>query len=91
MTQSLSMSEAREQLTRLPEQLAEAPNTGAVTITRHGEPVLAVLSYDFYEAIMETLEIVSDPNELASVRAGLQDIVEGRTVSLAEAEKRLGL
>lgn len=91
MAQSLSMSEAREQLTRLPEQLAETPGTGAVTITRHGEPVLAVLPYDFYESIMETLEIVSDPGELASVRAGLQDIVEGRTVSLAEAERRLGL
>jgi antitoxin YefM len=89
--QSLSMSEAREQLTRLPERLAEAPETDAITITRHGEPVLAVLPYDFYESIMETLEIMSDPDELSAVRAGLQDLVEGRTISLAEAKRRLGV
>lgn len=91
MAQSLSMSEAREQLTRLPEQLAAAPETHAVTITRHGEPVLAVLPYDFYESIMETLEIMTDPDELATIRAGLQDLTDGHTVSLADAKRRLGL
>ncbi len=54
----LSIAEAREQLTRLPEILSEDDETAAATITRHGKPVLAVLPWDVYESIVETLAIL---------------------------------
>jgi prevent-host-death family protein len=85
------MSEARQQLTRLPEQLADAHNEAAVTVTRHGEPVLAVLPYDLYESIMETLEIVGDPELMQALRQSIKEIEAGQTVSLDELDKRLGL
>jgi antitoxin YefM len=89
MTRTLSMSEARELLTRLPEQFDQQADLHAVTVTRRGEPVLAVLPYDLYESIMETMEIMSDPDLLNAVRDGLADILENRTVSLDQLEERL--
>jgi prevent-host-death family protein len=91
MPYTLSMSEARQQLTRLPEQLADPHNEATVTVTRHGEPVLAVLPYDLYESIMETLEIVGDPELMQALRQSIKEIEAGQTVSLEELDKRLGL
>ena len=81
----LSMAGARDKLTRLPEILADEDEAGAATITRHGKPVLAVLPWETYESIIETLEILSDKELMASVRRGIEDVDEGRTVPLDEA------
>ena len=91
MPRTLTMTEARECLTRLPEELASDLEPGALTVTPHGEPVLAVLPYDFYQSLMETLEIMGDHDGLNVIREGLADVETGRTVSLAEAQSRLGL
>ncbi len=52
--QILSISEARKELPRLPEQFEEQP--GYVTITRYGKPVMTVLPYDTYRFLLGTLE-----------------------------------
>jgi PHD/YefM family antitoxin component YafN of YafNO toxin-antitoxin module len=46
------------QITRLPEHFDEIPET--ITVTRHGKPVMAILPWDLYESLMETLEVMSD-------------------------------
>ncbi len=45
---TLSMTEAREQLTQLPEILTEDGDSHLATITRHGKPVLAVMPWEVY-------------------------------------------
>jgi prevent-host-death family protein len=87
MTQ-LTISEARKALLDLPEQLARSSER-AVTITRRGQPVLAVLPWEFYESIVETLDILGDPEMVAALRASLDDLKRGRLISNAEAKKRL--
>ncbi len=77
---TLSIGEARDRLTRLPEELAQADHPEAITVTRRGEPVLAVLSWEFYEALMETLDILGDPEQLELLRQGIRDVSDGRTV-----------
>ena len=89
MAQTLNITEARERLTQLPEELGEAHE--ALTITRHGEPVLAVLPWELYEAIMETLEILGDAEQMAALRQGIQDLAEGRTVPWEQVKAELGL
>ena len=87
--EGLSITEARSRLTRLPEQLA---NMGwAVPLTRHGKPVMALMAWDLYEAIEETLEIMGDPDLMAALRMSIEDVAEGRVRSLAEVEADLGL
>ena len=86
----LTISEARKALLNLPERLARTPER-AVTITRRGQPVLAVLPWEFYESIVETLDILGDPEMVKVLRESLEDLKRGRLVSNAEAKKRLGV
>jgi antitoxin YefM len=83
-----SISEIREEITRLPEQFEQEP--GAVTVTRHGKPVMAILPWELYESIMETLEIMGDAELMAAFRQGVKDIEEGRVKPLDDVLKELG-
>ena len=86
----LTISEARKVLLNLPEKLARTSER-AMTITRRGRPVLAILPWEFYESIVETLEILGDPEMVQALRESLEDLKGGRVVSNAEAKKRLGV
>ena len=83
-----SISEIREVITRLPEQFEKEP--GVVMVTRHGKPTMAILPWELYESIMETLEIMSDAELLAAFRQGVRDIEEGRVKPLDDVLKELG-
>ena len=48
MHKDIPMTEARHELTSLPERLAKEP--GAIAVTRRGKPVLAVMPWDLYES-----------------------------------------
>lgn len=84
------MVEARKLLTKLSDELAEHPEIGAVKVTRRGKPVLAIMSWDLYESVTETLEIMSDPEMMAAFRQGVKDLEEGRTIPLEQLKKELG-
>ncbi len=86
----LTISEARRALLELPERLARASEP-AISITRRGRPVLAVMPWEFYESIVETLDLLSDPVMVSALRESLEDLKRGRLVSNAEAKKRLGV
>ncbi|MBT4139683.1 MAG: type II toxin-antitoxin system Phd/YefM family antitoxin [Candidatus Latescibacteria bacterium] len=89
MPQTLSIGEMRKNINRLPEQLAESPETGAITITRRGKPVLAVLSWDLYESVLETLEIVADEKLMKTFRKSIQELDSGQGIPWEEAQKEL--
>lgn len=91
MAHNLSMSEAREQLTRMPDQFDEAGAAKAITVTRHGKPVLAVLPYELYESIMETLDVMGDPELMDQLRQSVREIDEGKTISIDDLDRALGL
>jgi antitoxin YefM len=83
-----SISEIREQITRLPEQFERNPEV--VAVTQHGKPVMAILPWALYESIMETLEVMSDPELMEAFREGVKDMEEGRVQPLNEVLKELG-
>ncbi|GLY19438.1 antitoxin RelB [Kineosporia sp. NBRC 101677] len=60
-------------------------------ITRNGEVDAVLMSIDDLEALEETLEILSDPDEVAAIREGLADIEAGDTRTIAEVRRELGL
>ena len=86
-TKELTISEAREQLTSLPEQLDR--HSGAVAVTRRGKPVLALLSWDVYESIVETLEIMGDEALMAELRQAMQEVSAGEAIDWERALKEL--
>jgi PHD/YefM family antitoxin component YafN of YafNO toxin-antitoxin module len=52
--------------------------------------VLALLPWELYESILETLEVLSDPETTAALQSSLEDIRKGRLVGHEAARKRLG-
>ena len=56
----LSISQARSTLSQLCNDLAEHPHKGAIRITNNGEPKAVLIGHSLFEALIETLEIVSD-------------------------------
>jgi antitoxin YefM len=91
---TLSIVEAREQLTRLPEQfdqeLKTHRNLSAIKVTRHNKPVLAILPWDLYESIVETLEILGDEEQMAELRQSIQEAAEGKGESWEAVKRELG-
>jgi prevent-host-death family protein len=85
----LSISEARNQLTRLAARLQV--RNDAVEVTSRGKPVLAILPWALYESLMETMEIMADKDLMAQVREGIKEYKAGKGITLEAAKKRLGL
>ncbi len=90
MTQTLSIMEARAKLTALPEEFERNPETATITVTRRGKPVLAVMPWDLYDSLIETIEILGDEELMKALRKSLQDVKKGRTYTIAEVRKSLG-
>jgi len=80
MASTLSIGEMRKTINRLPEQLAESPETGAITITRRGKPVLAVLSWELYESVLETLEVMADEELMKVFKKSVQELETGQGI-----------
>jgi antitoxin YefM len=85
----VSMADARANLREL---LDNVKNTHArYRITRNGEADAVLISVDDLEALEETLEILSDPDEVAAIREGLSDVEAGNVFTVAQVRRELGL
>ena len=91
MTETLTISEARNQLLKLPRKLGKKSGPHAVMVTQHGKPVLTILPAEFYESLVETLEIMGDAELMASIRKGVKELKEGKGIPLEQLKKELGL
>ena len=84
----IPITEARNKFMKLPDQAAKHE---VLAITRRNKEVMAVMSWELYEGLLETLEIMSDPKHIHNLKMALEDVKAGRTYSLQEAYERLGL
>jgi antitoxin YefM len=91
MSQTLSIMEARKQLTSLPESLLHDGRIDVLEITRRGKPVLAVMPWELYEAVSETLEVMGDKELMAQLRQSIQEMDSEKLVSWQDAKQELGL
>jgi PHD/YefM family antitoxin component YafN of YafNO toxin-antitoxin module len=87
-TKELTTVDARRELTKLPEKLGAEPAT--VAVTRRGKPVLAIMTWEDYQIIQETLEILSDDEAVEQLRLSIKDVKEGKTIPWQEAKAKLG-
>lgn len=91
MTRTLPMMEARKQLTSLPETLRHDGEIDVMEITRRGKPVLAVMPWELYDAIAETLEVMGDKALRAQLRQSIEEMEQGKTIPWDQAKRELGL
>jgi antitoxin YefM len=87
MTRFLTITETRKQLLDLPDQLNDEP----LIITKHGKPAMVALGYEQFESLMETLEVLSDPDLMATLRQSMTQADQGQTISLDDAIAHLAL
>jgi prevent-host-death family protein len=85
------MTKARAKLPDLPETLARSRGKKTVAITRRGKRVLAVMPWDQYESLVETMEILSDRPLMRRIRLSIKQADAGHFVPLEDVERRLGL
>lgn len=86
-TEYIPIVKARAMLSQLPERLS-AENRAAA-LTRHGKPVLAVMPWDLFETLMETMEIMGDAEMMAALRRSIEEVREGNLVPLEQVEAEL--
>ena len=89
MLQTMPMIEARNKFTSLPEALESNPEAGGVAITRRGIPVMAIMSWEFYESLLETLEIMGDQALVPLLSKSLNEATRRKTISWETVKKKL--
>jgi antitoxin YefM len=86
--QKIPITEARNKFMKLPDQTAKDQ---IIAVTRRNKEVMAVMSWELYEGLLETLEVLSDPELIKQLRSAIEDVKAGRTHSLSDAHERLRL
>ena len=75
---TVTLSDAK---THLPRLLAEVSEIGErIIITRSGRPAGVLLSIEEYDGLVETLEILADPELSKAVRQGLAEVSDGDVI-----------
>jgi antitoxin YefM len=89
MAKVVPFSDARSHLTELLDEIEEIHEH--VVITRNGRPAAVVMSQDEYESLIETLEVLSDPELMAALAESDEDVAAGRVQPWEEVKRELGL
>ena len=87
MARELPITEARAKLTQIANDLVDSQ--GTVTVTNRGKPMMTLIGYEMYESIMESLEIMSDPELMARLRQSLREARHGDVIGLDEVKREL--
>ena len=86
--QKITITQARNRLMKLPDKTAD---NEIIAVTRRNKEVMALMSWELYEGLLETIEILADPEFMGQIKKGLENIELGKTYSVKEARNRLGL
>jgi len=76
---TVPLATVRNQLSAVVDDVARTHDT--VTITRNGVPAVVVVSVDDYESVMETLALVTNPEDRARIDEAEQSVAEGDVAS----------
>jgi len=87
MAKTVPVRELRANLSRLLSDVVDRRDH--VLVTRNGRPAAALVPVDEYEALEESAEILSDPDALAALEAGLAELSRDETVTLENLRREL--
>lgn len=87
MTHTITLKELRPELPKVVDQIHN--KWERYIVTKHGKPSIVMLSIQDYDALMETLDILTDPKAVKSLKQGEEDLRKGKTRNWAEVKARL--
>lgn len=80
---TISVTDARARLPELVDDVSGRLNE--YVITKHGRAHAVLMSAEEHEALLETLDILSDSAAMERIRRGLDELGRGETVSFEDA------
>jgi antitoxin YefM len=80
MSKTVPFTEARAGLTELLDEIERVHEH--VVITRKGRPSVVMMAQDEYDSLIETLEVLTDPDAMADLAASQDDVDAGRVFEL---------
>ena len=86
MVKHIGITEARKEINNLANHLK---SEDTVSVTKRGKGVLAIIPWETYEAITETLEIISDTKGFELLKKGIEDYKNERIIDWDEALKNV--
>lgn len=81
---TLSVADARANLSKLIESAVTTHER--FEVTRNGARAAVLLSADDYDSLLETVDILSHPDEVEAIRKGLADLARGDVSTAAEVQ-----
>ena len=84
MLKTLKITAAREQLTSIRNRMRIDET---IAVTNRGKRVLALMRWEKYDAIRETLSILEDEELMKKLRRSIKESEEGKLIPLEEVEK----
>lgn len=84
--EQVSLADAKSRLSEVVDRVEGEHDR--IVITRHGKPAAVLIATEDLEALEETLDLLSDPEAMASLRRAEKDIAEGRVERLTEEQAR---
>ena len=88
VVRKLTITKAREKLTTLSGSLQ---GNDTIAVTSRGREVLALMRWDLYESISETLDILGDPVLMRQLKQSIEEAKAGKLLSLSKVKKDLGI
>ena len=73
------LTEVRDRLSEIVDDVSAGASW---VITKHGRPVAVILSHEEYESLIETLNVLSDPDTMAALVEAEEDLAAGQVTPL---------
>ena len=77
MAPTLDITDARRQFNTLDERMRHDGHK-VIHVTRHNRPAFAVVDIEYLEAVLETIDVLSDPQTIAMLQESIADLRHGR-------------
>ena len=77
------ITQAKAKLLDMVRQLHDTNDT--IAITKNGVPEAVLLSMRKFEGLLETIDILADPETMKQLKGSVKDVKTGRLIDLDEA------
>ena len=84
---TLSVADARANFSRVVESASQTHER--FDVTKNGGRVAVILGADDFDALLETVEILANAEEMDSIREGLKELASGNLASAADVRAEM--
>lgn len=79
MVNTVALKQLRPDLPKVIERIDS--KLDRYVVTKHGKPVVMMMSMDDYDSLMETIDILTDKEAVKRIRQAKKEITQGKTVA----------